>query len=109
MPAAAAAADLQGTQLLYYKEQILGPSPVVKVEREGGLGTFEWPGEGTNGVPLVLLSPENGQGFCLGHMGRDRMCLLQAGMYDVVKHDKNKLVVPEAMVHIMTPATKQVC
>jgi hypothetical protein len=28
-------------------------------------------------------------------------------MCDVVKHDKNKLVVPEAMVHIMVPSTKQ--
>jgi hypothetical protein len=27
-------------------------------------------------------------------------------MCDVVKHDKNKLVVPEAMVHNMAPATK---
>jgi hypothetical protein len=58
-------------------------------------------------VPLVLLSPGNGQGLCLGRIGRDRLCLLQAGMCDVAKHDKNKLVVPEAMVHIMTPAAKQ--
>jgi hypothetical protein len=28
-------------------------------------------------------------------------------MYDVVKHDNNKVSVPEAMVHIMEPATKQ--
>jgi hypothetical protein len=58
-------------------------------------------------VALVLLSPGNGQGFCLGRIGRDRLCLLQAGMCDVAKHDKNKLVVPKAMVHIMAPATKQ--
>jgi hypothetical protein len=58
-------------------------------------------------VQLVLLSLGNGQGFCLGRIGRDRLCLLQAGMCDVAKHDKNKLVVPEVMVHIMAPATKQ--
>jgi hypothetical protein len=28
-------------------------------------------------------------------------------MCNVVKHDKNKLVVPEAMVHIIAPSTKQ--
>jgi hypothetical protein len=28
-------------------------------------------------------------------------------MCDLAKHDKNKLVVLEAMVHIMAPATKQ--
>jgi hypothetical protein len=39
-------------------------------------------------------------------MGRDRMCLLQAGMCDVVKHEK-KLVVRDDMLHIMSPATKQ--
>jgi hypothetical protein len=27
-----AATDLQGTQLMYYEEQISGPSPAVKVE-----------------------------------------------------------------------------
>jgi hypothetical protein len=90
-----------------YEEQISGPSHAVKVEREGGVGTFGLPGGGINGVPLVLLSPGNGQGFCVGRIGRDRLCLLQAGMCDVAKHDKNKLVVPEAMVHIMAPATKQ--
>jgi hypothetical protein len=56
-------------------------------------------------VPLVLLSP--GNGFCFGRIGCDRLCLLQAGMCDVAKHDKHKLMVPEAMVHIMAPATKQ--
>jgi hypothetical protein len=107
-PTPAAAADLQGTHLLYYEEQISGPPPAVKVEREGGLGTFGFlGGGGTNGVPLVLLSPGNGQGFCLGRIGRARLCLLQAGMCDVAKQDKNKLVVPEAMVHIMAPSTKQ--
>jgi hypothetical protein len=45
MPAAAAT-DLQGTHVLYYGEQISGPSPVVKVEREGGLSTFGLPGGG---------------------------------------------------------------
>jgi hypothetical protein len=102
----AAAADLQGTHLLYYEEHILGPSPAVKVEREGGLGTFGLLGV-INGVPLVLLSPGNGQGFCLGRIGRDRLCLLQAGMCDVAKHDNTKLVVLGAMVNIMAPATKQ--
>jgi hypothetical protein len=58
-------------------------------------------------VPLVLLSPGNGQGFCLNRIGCDMLFLLQAGMHDVAKHDKNKRVVQEAIVHIMAPATKQ--
>jgi hypothetical protein len=41
-------------------------------------------------VPLVLLSLGNGHGFCLGRIGRDRLCLLQAIMCDVAKHDKNQ-------------------
>jgi hypothetical protein len=34
-PMHAAAAGLQGVQLLYYEEHVSGPSPAVKVEREG--------------------------------------------------------------------------
>jgi hypothetical protein len=64
-----AAADLQGTQLLYYEAQISGPSPAVKVEQEGGLGTFGLPGGGVNGVPLVLLSLGNGQRFFWAELG----------------------------------------
>jgi hypothetical protein len=41
------------------------------------------------------------------HFILQTLCLLQAGMCEVAKHDKNKLVVPEAMVHIMAPATKK--
>jgi hypothetical protein len=56
--ATAAATDLQeGAHLMYYEEQISGPSPAVKVEREGGLGMFGLRGGDINGVPLVLLSP----------------------------------------------------
>jgi hypothetical protein len=42
--AAAAATDLQRTHLKNYEEQISGPSHAVKVEREGGVGTFRLPG-----------------------------------------------------------------
>jgi hypothetical protein len=49
----------------------------------------------------------NVQVFCLGRIGRARLCLLQAGKCDVAKHGKNKLVVREDMVHMMAPATKQ--
>jgi hypothetical protein len=59
------------------------------------------------GGGLVLLSPENTQEHCMGHIGRDIICLLQAGMCDVVKHERQKLEVPEHMVHIMAPATNQ--
>jgi hypothetical protein len=54
----------------------------------------------------VLLSLDNVQNYCLGQIGCDRVCLLQAGMYDVVKHDKQKLEIQESMVHIMAPAKK---
>jgi hypothetical protein len=47
-PPPAAATGLQGTQLMYYEEQISGPSPAVKVEREGGLGTFGFSGVGVS-------------------------------------------------------------
>jgi hypothetical protein len=63
-PTPAAAADLQGTQLLYYEEQIEGPFPAVKVEREGGLGTFGLGG----GVLMVChwcFSLQEMEGFCL--------------------------------------------
>jgi hypothetical protein len=55
----------------------------------------------------VLLSPENVRGYCLGQIRRDRVCLLQAGLCDVAKHEKQKLEIREAMVHIMAPTTKQ--
>jgi hypothetical protein len=45
-PPPPATTDLQGTPLMDYEEQISGPSPAVKVEREGGLGTFGLPGGG---------------------------------------------------------------
>jgi hypothetical protein len=38
-PPAVAAVGLQGTQLLYDEDLILGPTP-TKIEREGGLGTL---------------------------------------------------------------------
>jgi hypothetical protein len=68
IPATAAAAGLQGTQLLY-DEDLVGSTP-MKTEREGGLGTLGFPGD-TKGVSLVLLSPENVRGYCLGQIGRD--------------------------------------
>jgi hypothetical protein len=55
----------------------------------------------------VLLSPENVRNYCLGRIGRDRVCLLQAGMCDVAKHERHKLEIEEAMVQITTPTTKQ--
>jgi hypothetical protein len=58
-------------------------------------------------VPLVLLSPGNAQDYCPGRIGRDRVCLLQKGLYDVAKHELQKVEVKEPMMHIMTPATKQ--
>jgi hypothetical protein len=64
-PAAAVAAGLQGTQLLYDEDLFSGPAP-MKSEREGGLGTLELLGGGTKGVSLVLLSPENVRNYCLG-------------------------------------------
>jgi hypothetical protein len=57
-------------------------------------------------VSLVLLSPENVQNYCLGQLGRARVCLLQTGMYYVANHEKHKLEVPEDIVDIMAPETK---
>jgi hypothetical protein len=47
-PATAAAAGLQGTQLLYDEDLIQGPTP-MRMEREGGLGTLGLPGGGYQG------------------------------------------------------------
>jgi hypothetical protein len=58
-------------------------------------------------VPLVLLSPGNAQDYCLGRIGRDRICWLQRGLCDVAKHEQQKVEVNEPIIHIMTPATKQ--
>jgi hypothetical protein len=55
----------------------------------------------------VLLSQENVRNYCLGRIGRDRVCLLKAEMCDVVKDEIHKLEIEEAMVHIMAPTTKQ--
>jgi hypothetical protein len=68
---------------------------------------WDFRGGGTKGVSLVLLSPDNVRGYCLGQIGRDRVCLLQAGLCDVAKHEKQKLEIRESMVHIMAPTTKQ--
>jgi hypothetical protein len=43
----------------------------------------------------VLLSPDNVRNYCLGQIGRDIVCLLQAGMYDEAKHEKHKLEIQE--------------
>jgi hypothetical protein len=58
-------------------------------------------------VPLVLLSPGNAQDYCLGRIGRDRVCLLQKEVCDVAKYERQKVEVKEPMIHIMNPATKQ--
>jgi hypothetical protein len=52
-------------------------------------------------------SPVNAHDYCLGCIGRDRVCLLQKGLCDVAKHERHKVEVKEPMIHIMTPATKQ--
>jgi hypothetical protein len=62
-------------------------------------------GGGPKGVSLVLLSPDNVRNYCFGKIGRDRVCLLQAGMCDVARHEKHKLEIQESMVHIMAPST----
>jgi hypothetical protein len=56
---------------------------------------------------LVLLYPENISELLLGGDVGDRVRLLYAGMCDMVRHEKHKLEIREAMVHIMAPATKQ--
>jgi hypothetical protein len=53
----------------------------------------------------VILSPENVRNHCLGRIGHAIVCLLQAGMCDVAKHEKQKLEIQEAMVHIRALAT----
>jgi hypothetical protein len=77
-PTPAAVADLQGTQLLYYEGHISGPSPAVKVEREGGLGTFVlWGGYQWCDIGASLPGKLTRVLF-LGRIGLDRLCLLQA-------------------------------
>jgi hypothetical protein len=43
----------------------------------------------------------------LGRIGRDRVCVLKADKCDVMKHEKHKVDIEEAMVHITAPTTKQ--
>jgi hypothetical protein len=105
-PATVAAADLQGTQLMYYEEQILGSSPAVKVEREGALGKFGLPG----GVSMACHWC-----FSLREMDKDSVwvelgvkgCACCRREYAAWRSMIKKLVAQEAMVHIMAPATKQ--
>jgi hypothetical protein len=56
---------------------------------------------------LVLFSLRNAQDYFLGHIGRDRVCLLQKGLCDVATHERQKVEVKEPMIHSMTPGTKQ--
>jgi hypothetical protein len=105
-PASTASEELQATQLLFEDDMHMAPTP-LKVEKEGDPGTLGLPGGGDKGVPLVLLSPGNAQDYCLGRIGHDRVCLLQKGLCDVAKHERQKVEVKEPMIHIMTPATKR--
>jgi hypothetical protein len=91
---------------VYDEDMLTAPAP-VKLEREVGLGTLGLPGVAAKGVHLVLLSTKNTQEYFLGHMRLNIIWLLRARMHDVAKHDIHKLEVPEHMVHIMAPATKQ--
>jgi hypothetical protein len=99
--------DLRATQLLFEEDIHMEPT-LVKMEKEGDLGTLGFPGGGgiDKGVPLALLSLGNTQDYCLGRIGRDRVCLLQMGLCDVAKHERQKLEVKEPMMYIRTPAAK---
>jgi hypothetical protein len=55
----------------------------------------------------VLLSPDKAQDYYIGRIGRDRVCLLQMGLYDVAKHEMQKQKVSEPTVVTMTRATTQ--
>jgi hypothetical protein len=57
-------------------------------------------------MPVVLLTPGNESGYCSGHLGRDRVCLVKQDYCDVAKHEKQKLLVTENVIHIMAQATK---
>jgi hypothetical protein len=101
VPASTSPDELQATQPLFEDAMHMAPTP-LKVEKEGDLGTLGLPGGGVDqGVPLVLLSPGNAQDYCLGHIGRDIFCLLQKGLCDVAKHERQKVEVKEPMMHIM--------
>jgi hypothetical protein len=84
-PAATAPEEPQATQLLFEDDIKIAPTP-WKMEKEGDLGKLGLSRGGDKGVPLVLLSPGNAQDYCLGRIGRDRVCLLQRGLCDVEKH-----------------------
>jgi hypothetical protein len=78
-PSSTAPDELQAMQLLFEEDINMAPTP-LKVEKEGDPGTLAYPGGGVDrGAPLVLLSPGNAQDYCLGRIGRDRVCLLQKG------------------------------
>jgi hypothetical protein len=57
-------------------------------------------------VHAVLLTPGNESGYCSGRLGHDRVCLMKQDYCDVAKHEKQKLLVTENMIHIMAQATK---
>jgi hypothetical protein len=61
---------------------------------------------GAKAVPLVLLTPVNESVYCLGRLGRDRVCLMKQDYCDVAKHEKQKLLVTDNVIHIMAQATK---
>jgi hypothetical protein len=62
-------APLQGTQLEFTEDtHVRGANFSEEREREGGVGTFGLPGGGKGIVPLILLSPENAEDFCVGRI-----------------------------------------
>jgi hypothetical protein len=64
-------------------------------------------GGGAKAVPLVLLTPENNDDFCLGCIRRDIVFLMKRDYCDVAKHERQKMNLTQACVHIMAHAMKQ--
>jgi hypothetical protein len=100
-----AAADLQGTQLLYSEEHIMGPSPAVEAEREGGLGTFGW-----GGLSMVchwcFFLREMDTGFVWVELGMPgcACCRQECALWrSMIKTNWPC----QDMVHILAPAAKQ--
>jgi hypothetical protein len=91
-PASTAPEELQATQLLFEDNMHMELTP-LKVEKEGDTGTLGFTGGVDKVMPLVLLSQGNAQDYCLGRIGRDRVCLLQKGLCDLAKHERQKVEV----------------
>jgi hypothetical protein len=68
---------------------------------------YVWVCGGGKAVPLVLLTPNKNDDFCLGCIGWDRVRLMKWDYCDVAKRERQKMNMTQARMHVMAHAVIQ--